>query len=125
MTIGFVTHGECERCGEELRDCQCPEPCANCGDTDADTFECGLCVNGEWLCSDCQQEHAETSQHRLRDMLQNHDRAVAKIQVMRADAEERYAEGCMNAFDDTYEAEAALGETVYDWAELVRDLIGE
>lgn len=54
MIIG-ITHGNCPRCGDFMRDCICPDPCEVCGDNSGDTEECLGC--GRDLCDDCRDDH--------------------------------------------------------------------
>jgi hypothetical protein len=56
VTIGFITHGKCPRCGDELRDCICPDPCEVCGSRDDQPEECLGC--GRQLCDDCLDDHS-------------------------------------------------------------------
>lgn len=124
MTIGFITHGKCPRCGDELRDCICPVKCYECGDENADTFECEHCEVG-FLCSDCLRDHEESSAHRARILLAAYDKGVAECDDLFEEANKAYDDGVLNAYDDYREAADTLDEMLPNFVDALRDLLGQ
>lgn len=55
MIIGFISHGKCERCGDELRDCLCTDTTCEVCKQIAEVEACEGC--GRQVCDDCRDDH--------------------------------------------------------------------